>query len=313
MHVTASMGISLFPFNGDTPETLVKNADIAMFRAKAQGRDTVQVFSEEMSAALVERSWMEKGLHKAIEKNEYVLHYQPEIDLRTGRIVGAEALVRWQTPDRGLLLPMAFIPLAEETGAIVPMSEWILRTACAQAKAWQGEGYSPIRMSVNASARLFHQYDLSRTILDILRETGLGPGSLELEITESVAMSNLESTMKTLWKLHGFSIRVAMDDFGTGYSSLASLKKFPISLLKIDRAFIRELDRDPEDKAIVKAILAMARSLDIEVIAEGVERVEQLDLLKSFGCGLAQGFLFGKAIPAAEFTRLLGENWRIAV
>jgi len=313
MHVTASMGISLFPFNGDTPETLVKNADIAMFRAKAQGRDTVQVFSEEMSAAVVERARMEKGLRRAIEKNEYVLHYQPEIDLRTGRIVGAEALVRWQTPDRGLVLPIAFIPLAEETGAIVPMSEWILRTACAQAKAWQGEGYSPFRISVNVSARLFQQYDLSRTILDILRETGLGPGSLELEITESVAMSNLESTMKTLWKLHGVSIRVAMDDFGTGYSSLASLKKFPISLLKIDRAFIRELDRDPEDKAIVKAILAMARSLDIEVIAEGVERVEQLDLLKSFGCGLAQGFLFGKAVPAAEFTRQLGENRRIAV
>jgi len=208
---------------------------------------------------------------------------------------------------------MTFIPLAEETGAIVPMSEWILRTACAQAKAWQEEGYSPFRVSVNVSARLFQQYDLSRTILDILLDTGLGPESLELEITESVAMSNLESTLKTLWKLNGFSIRIAMDDFGTGYSSLAYLKKFPISLLKIDQAFIRDLDRSPEDQKIVKAILAMARSLDIAVIAEGVERVEQLDLLKSFGCDLAQGFLFSKAVPAAEFAILLGENRRIAV
>ena len=312
-HVTASLGMSLFPFNGDTPETLVKNADIAMFRAKAQGRDALQVFSEEMSAAVEERARMEKGLRRANEKNEFLVYYQPEIDLRSGRIVGAEALVRWQTPDRGLVSPGTFIPLAEETGAIVPMSEWVLRMACAQAKTWQGQGYSPFRISVNVSARLFQQYDLSRTILDILGETGLGPESLELEITESVAMSNLESSLETLWKLNGFSIRVAMDDFGTGYSSLAYLKKFPINLLKIDRAFIKEMDRNPEDQTIVKAILAMAKTLNIEVIAEGVERVEQLDLLKSFGCGLAQGFFFSKPVPAAEFNRLLAENRRMTV
>ena len=311
MQVTASMGISLFPFNGDVPETLVKNADIAMFRAKAQGRDAVQVFSDDMSAAVEERARIEKGLRRAIEKNEFVIHYQPEIDLGTGRIVGAEALVRWRTPDRGLVLPMTFIPLAEETGAIVPISEWVLRTACAQAKAWQK--YSPFRMSVNVSARLFQHYDLSRTILDILADTGLGPESLELEITESVAMVNLESTVNTLWKLSGLSVRVAMDDFGIGYSSLAYLKKFPINLLKIDRVFIRELERSPEDQTIVKTILAMARSLEIEAIAEGVERVEQLDLLKSFGCGLAQGFLFSEAVPAEAFTRLLLENRKMAV
>jgi diguanylate cyclase (GGDEF)-like protein/PAS domain S-box-containing protein len=311
--VTASLGISLFPFNGETPETLVKNADIAMFRAKAQGRNALQVFSEEMSAAVEERVRMEKGLHRANEKNEFLVYYQPEIDLRTGRIVGAEALVRWQTPDRGLVSPMTFIPLAEETGAIVPMSEWVIRTACAQAKAWQGQGHSPFRISVNVSARLFQQYDLAKAILDILGETGLEPESLELEITESVAMSNLESTLETLWKLNGFSIRVAMDDFGTGYSSLAYLKKFPIHLLKIDRAFIKEMDRNPEDQTIVKAILAMAHTLNIEVIAEGVERVEQLDLLKSFGCDLAQGFLFSKAVPAAEFDQLLVENRRMLV
>jgi len=312
-HVTASMGISLFPINGDTPETLVKNADIAMFRAKAKGRDTLQVFSEEMSAAVVERARMEKGLRRAIDNNEFLVHYQPEIDLRTGRIVGAEALMRWQTPDQALVSPVTFIPLAEETGAIVPMSEWVLRTACAQAKAWQGQGHSPFRISVNVSPRLFQKYDLAKAVLDILRETGLGPESLELEITESVAMSNLESSLETLWKLSGFSIRIAMDDFGTGYSSLAYLKKFPIHLLKIDRAFIKEMDRNSEDQTIVKAILAMAHALNIEVIAEGVERVEQLDLLKSFGCVLAQGFLFGKPVPAAEFNRLLAENRRMTV
>jgi diguanylate cyclase (GGDEF)-like protein len=313
MHVTASLGISLFPFNGDTQETLLKNADIAMFRAKAQGRDTLQVFSEEMSAALEERTRMEKGLRRAIEKNEFVVHYQPEIDLRTGRIVGAEALVRWQTPDRGMVSPMKFIPLAEETGAIIPMSEWIIRTACAQAKEWQDQGYSPFRISVNVSARLFQQYDLARAILDILRDTDLEPDSLELEITESVAMQNLESTLETLWRLNGLSIRVAMDDFGTGYSSLAYLKKFPIQLLKIDRAFIKEMDRNPEDRTIVKAIIAMAQALDIEVIAEGVERVEQLDLLKAFGCDLAQGFHFSKPVASAEFVELLAKKRSFAV
>ena len=308
--VTASMGVSLFPFNGETPEALVKNADIAMFRAKAKGRDAIQVFSDEMSAQVEERARIEKGLRRAIEKDEFVVYYQPEIDLRTGKVVGAEALVRWQSPDRGLVSPMSFIPVAEETGAIVPMSEWVIRTACAQARAWQGQGHPDFRISVNVSARLFHQYDLAKAIHDILRETGLGPASLELEITESVAMANLESTLETLWKLNASSIRVAMDDFGTGYSSLAYLKKFPIQLLKIDRAFIKELDRTPGDQAIVKAIIAMASALEIEVIAEGVERVEQMELLNSFGCGLAQGFLFSKPVPAPEFAELLTRNWR---
>lgn len=313
MHVSASLGISLFPLTGDSPETLVRQADIAMFRAKALGRDTLQLFSEEMSEAVAERARMEKGLRRANEKNEFVVHYQPEIDLRTGRIVGAEALVRWQSPDRGLVPPMQFIPLAEETGAIVPMSEWVIRTSCAQAKAWQEGGYAPFRISVNVSARLFQQYDLTGAIMDILGRTGLGPDSLELEITESVAIQNIETTLDTLWKLDGFSIRVAMDDFGTGYSSLAYLKKFPIHLLKIDRAFIKDLDRNPEDQTIVKAILAMAHTLGIEVIAEGVERAEQMELLKGFGCGLAQGYYFSRPVPAAEFTELLSTNRRMVL
>jgi diguanylate cyclase (GGDEF)-like protein len=312
-HVTASLGISLYPANGGSPETLVKQADIAMFRAKALGGDAFLPFSEEMSAEVAARVRMEKGLRSACEKKEFVLHYQPEIDLRTGRIVGAEALVRWQTEDQGLVQPMQFIPLAEETGAIVPISEWVIETACAQAQAWHAQGYAPLRISLNASARLFHRYDLNATIRDTLRRTGLAAGSFELEITESVAMRNMESTVETLWKLNGACIRVAMDDFGTGYSSLAYLQRMPIHLLKIDMSFIRKMDRNPEDQAIVKTIIAMAHSLNIEVIAEGVERVEQMDLLKSFGCDLAQGFLFSRAVPAAEFIRLLAENRRMTV
>ena len=312
-HVTASLGISLFPSNGDTPEILVKHADIAMFRAKAMGRDSFLPFSEEMSTEVTERVQMEKGLRGACERKEFVVHYQPEIDLRTGQIVGAEALVRWQTPDRGLILPNTFIPLAEETGAIVPITEWIIETACAQAQAWHTQGYAPFRVSLNVAARLFQRYDLNATICDTLRRTGLSPESFELEITESVATRNMESTLETLWKLRQASVRVAMDDFGTGYSSLVYLQKMPIQLLKIDMSFIREMESNPQDRAIVKTIIAMAHTLNMEVMAEGVERVEQLDQLKSFGCDLAQGFLFSKAVPAEEFTRLLAENRRIVV
>lgn len=312
-HVTASLGISLYPANGGSPEILVKQADIAMFRAKALGGNTFMPFSEEMSAEVAERVRMENGLRSACEKKEFVLHYQPEVDLRTGRIVGAEALVRWRTGDRELVQPMQFIPLAEEIGVIVPISEWVIETACAQAAAWHTEGHAPFRISLNVSARLFHLYDLDATIRDILKRTGLAPGSFELEITESVAMRNMESTIETLRKMNGASIRVAMDDFGTGYSSLAYLQRMPIHLLKIDMSFIREMDRNPEDRTIVKTIIAMAHTLNIEVIAEGVERAEQMELLKSFGCDLAQGFLFSKAVPAEEFSRLLKENRRIAI
>jgi diguanylate cyclase (GGDEF)-like protein/PAS domain S-box-containing protein len=310
IRMTASMGLSLFPFNGDTPETLVKNADIAMFRAKAHGRDILRVFSEEMSAGMEKKIRMEKALWEAVENNRFVLHYQPEIDLQTGMTIGAEALVRWQDPDRGLVPPLDFIPLAEETGAIIPMTEWVIRTACVQAKAWHEEGHSPFRISVNMSARMFQQYDLTKTVLEILRGTGLGPEMLELEITESVAMQNLEATMETLWKLNGCSIRIAMDDFGTGYSSLAYLKKFPIHLLKIDRSFIKDLEQNPEDQTIVKAIIAMAHALNVDVIAEGVEREEQKELLKAFGCRFAQGFHFSRPLPAREFTSLLARTRR---
>jgi diguanylate cyclase (GGDEF)-like protein len=305
VNITASLGISMYPLDGDNPSDLVKNADIAMFRAKSDGRDSFQAFAEEMGVAMSERIRMEKGLRSACENGEFAVLYQPEVDLASGRIVAAEALVRWLPPDGGTILPEQFIPLAEETGMVVPMSEFVLRTACRQARDWMSRGFSPLRISVNLSPRLFQGYDLAGVVMGILAETGVGPESLELEITEATAMHKLEETVKTLWKLNGFSVRVAMDDFGTGYSSLACLRRFPIRLLKIDRTFIRDLERNAEDQAIVRAILAMAGALGIEVVAEGVERAEQRDLLKAFGCPLAQGYYFGRPMSAAEMTLLL--------
>ncbi len=305
VNVTASLGISMYPLDGDNSSDLVKNADIAMFRAKSDGRDSFQAFAEETGVEMTERGRMEKRLRSACENNEFVVHYLPEVDLDTGRIVAAEALVRWQPPGGELLLPAQFIPIAEETGAIVPISEFVLRTACLKAKEWKSRGIHPFRVSVNLSPRLFQKYDLASAVLGILEETAVGPESLQLEVTEATAMHNLEETLKTLWKLNAASVRVAMDDFGTGYSSIACLRKFPIRLLKIDRPFIRDLERNVEDRKIVKAILAMADALGIEVVAEGVERAEQCDLLRDLGCRLAQGFHFSRPVPAAEFTRLL--------
>lgn len=305
VNVTASLGISMYPVDGETPAVLVKNADIAMYRAKSDGRNTFQSFASEMGVEVTERARVEGELRTACENGEFVVHYQPEVDLGTGRIVGAEALVRWRTPGGELLLPPQFIALAEEIGTIIPMSEFVFRTACLQVKEWKSRGVSPFRVSVNVSAHLFRKYDLAGTIGRILEETGVGPDSLGLEITETTAMHNMEETLKTLRRLEGFSVRAAMDDFGTGYSSLACLRKFPIRLLKIDQAFIRDLERNAEDRTIVKAILAMAGALNIEVVAEGVERAGQAELLKGLGCRLAQGFHFGRPVPAAEFTALL--------
>ena len=308
LNITGALGLSVFPFNGDTVETLVKHADIAMSRGKARGKDAFQVFSEEMSVAIAKRIEMEKALRGASERKEFVVHYQPLIDLRTGRITGAEALVRWLRPGQALLMPMEFIPLAEETGAIVPMSEWVIDTACAQAKIWQSEGHSPFRVSVNVSGRLFQQYDLAKTIGRALRDTNLDAGSFEVEITETIAMENMENVLETLLDLNRLSAKVSMDDFGTGYSSLAYLRKFPIHLLKIDQAFIKDLIENPEDQAIVKTIIAMAHTLKMEVIAEGVETAGQLGFLKNQGCDMGQGYFFSKPVPAEDFGALLSRN-----
>lgn len=308
MSVTASMGFSMFPLNGDTAETLVKRADIAMFRAKAGGGDALRMYSEEMSAVVARRIEMARDLRDAAGRGEFVVHYLPEADLRTGRIVGAEALVRWMRPGEGIVHPLEFMPVAEEAGVIVPMTEVVIASACAMAKAWQSGGHSPFRVSVNISGRLFQQYDLAGTIARVLGETGLDPGSLEVEVSDVLAARNKTSARDRLWTLHRLGVRVAMDAFGTGGSSLAWLGRFPFRVLKIDRLFIKDIARKSEGRAIVEAIIAMAHAMDMEVIAEGVETADQLEFLKARGCDRALGFLFGKPLPAGEFTDLLARN-----
>lgn len=308
MTVTASIGVSMFPLTGDTAELLVKQADIAMFRAKARGGNALRMFSGEMSAVLDRRIEMARGLRDAAGRGEFVVHYQPEVDVRTGRIVGAEARVRWMRPGQGLVHPSEFLPIAEEAGAIIPMTEGIIGTACASARGWQSNGFAPIRVSVNVSARHFQQYNLAGMVARVLRETALDPGSLEIAIADVPAVRNMPFARDMLWALHRLGVRVAMDGFGTGGASLAWLGRFPFHLLKIDRLFIKDLARKPGDRSIVEAIIAMAHSMKIEVIAEGVETAEQLEFLKGRGCENALGSFFGSAIPATEFDVLLARN-----
>jgi EAL domain-containing protein (putative c-di-GMP-specific phosphodiesterase class I)/ActR/RegA family two-component response regulator len=283
----------------------MKNADAAMYKAKEQGRNTFQFYTEEMNAKSLARMNMEKYLRRAVERDELVLHYQPKVDLRTGRITGMEALVRWQSPELGLVSPGSFIPLAEETGLIEPIGEWVLRTACAQNKAWQDAGLPPLTVAVNLSARQFRLKEITATIGQILRETGLDPRYLELEITESLVMQNVDRVTATLKELRGMGIPVAMDDFGTGYSSLSYLKRFPFDTLKIDQSFVRDITSDPDSAAIAKTVIAMAHSLHLKVVAEGVETEGQLQYLRSHACDEMQGYYFSRPVPAAEFGEML--------
>ncbi len=309
VHVTASLGISLYPFDGDAEKILV-NADAAMYRAKELGRNNCQLYVEVMDTKPLRRLTLENGLHQALEREEFVVHYQPQADIRTGEIVGVEALVRWQHPDKGLVLPQEFIPWAEDAGLIVPLGEWVLRTACTQAKAWQDGGLPPLRVAVNLSARQFQHSDLLEMVASVFAETGLEPNYLELEITESIAMQNGELTINVLRGLRDLGIRIGIDDFGTGYSSLSNLKNFPIDTLKIDQSFVRDLTTDPNDAAIATTVIAMAHSLNLKVIAEGVETPEQLDFLKERGCHEVQGYLISKALPASALKKLLKEKAR---
>jgi len=304
--VTACAGVTLcLPEYGDDPSVLLKQADTALIRARALGRDTLQMFSREMSESISRRLEMEAGLRTAVRLRQFVVYYQPVVDLRTGRIVGAEALVRWMHPEKGLVPPLAFIPLAEETGVIVDISEQVAEAACRQARAWQAEGFAPFRVAVNVSGRLFQGGDIHAMISRILRESGLDPASLELEITESTFMCDFDRTLEILEMFHAMEVRVAIDDFGTGYSSLARLKRYPIHQLKIDRSFVREMTVNPDDRAIVEAIVGMARTMRMEVLAEGVENAGQLECLRALGCEKAQGYHFGRPIPAEEFRELL--------
>jgi diguanylate cyclase (GGDEF)-like protein len=299
---TTSIGISLFPNDGMDKNALITNADLAMYRAKEEGRNHFQFYTYGMNATTVEKLTLENDLRRAIERDELLLHFQPQIRLPDRRIVGVEALVRWQHPELGLIPPARFIPIAEETGLIVPIGQWVLRQSCAQAKAWLDSGLPPVVVSVNMSSRQFHQEDMLATVTDALEESGLSADQLALEITESSLMLKPDDAVATLCLLHNMGVGIAIDDFGTGYSSLGHLKRFPLQSLKIDRSFINEVTENPEDAAIVRAILAMAHSLKLKVVAEGVELEKQLEFLDDAGCDEIQGFFISKPVLADEIA-----------
>lgn len=307
-HVTVSIGISVFPADGSDAQTLLKAADLAMYRAKDTGRDSYLFYSPDMNVHTVERLELESDLRHALERQEFLLHYQPKVEVATGLITGIEALLRWNHPRRGLMSPMEFIPLAEETGLIVPIGEWVLATACAQTKAWQDQGLSKLGVAVNLSARQFADPMLLPKLTNIIRHSGLEPSSLELEITESLVMSHGEGAVAVLQKLKSSGVRIAIDDFGTGYSSLAYLKRFPIDTIKVDRSFIRDIPSDSGDKQITRAIIAMAHSLGLRVVAEGVETAGQLKFLRSQRCDTVQGYYLHRPLPEAEVAAILKLN-----
>jgi diguanylate cyclase (GGDEF)-like protein/PAS domain S-box-containing protein len=304
--ISASIGISCYPQDGKDIEVLFKNADTAMYRAKTEGRNNYQFFSVEMNARMLENLLMSNGLRRALERGEFLLHFQPRLDLVTGRVSGAEALIRWANPEMGLVPPGRFIPLAEESGLIEPIGEWVLKAACRQMRAWLDAGLPMERIAVNLSARQFRHPDLTRRVAAILRETGLPARHLELEVTESMVMHDPEKTTALLAGIKAMGIAIAIDDFGTGYSSLSYLKRFPIDFLKIDQSFVRGVPDDADDAAIVRAIVAMAKSLKLRVIAEGVETPEQRAFLEAQGCEEGQGYLFSRPVPAADFEALIG-------
>ena len=303
LHVTPSIGISIYPDDGDSAPMLLRNADTAMYHAKDRGRNNFQFFTEQMNRAVQERMSLENDLRDGLEKGEFELYYQPQVHGIDGHVSGVEALIRWHHPTRGLVMPEAFIPVAEETGLIVPIGEWVLNEACRQARLWHDAGHVDLTMCVNLSARQFQSDDLSSHIEGALSASGLPPHKLELELTESTLMVNPGNAIELLHRLAGLGIRMAIDDFGTGYSSLAYLKLFPMHRLKIDRSFVRDLTFDANDAAIVEAVIAMAASLRLDVIAEGVETEEQLSYLLAHGCEQIQGYIFSRPMPAGEVER----------
>lgn len=297
----ASIGIAIFPGDGQDVDTLLRNADTAMYAAKEGGRNTYRYFSEEMNARAMEKLQLATDLRRAMDKDEFFLTYQPQLNLETGKITGVEALLRWQHPEDGLIPPGRFIPLAEETGVILPLGEWVLRTACSQAMEWRAAGRPPMRISVNVSGKQFRQPDFIETVERVLQETGFDPRWLELELTESVIMEDVQSAIITLTDLKIRNINLAIDDFGTGYSSLIYLKHFPIDRIKIAQEFVRDIPSDPDDAAIVEAIIAMARTLNLSVIAEGVEKQEQLQMLRWHRCTEMQGYYFARPMEVKDF------------
>jgi len=308
LSVTACLGISIYPSDGSDAVELIKKAETAMRNVKENGPNDFSFFIDDMNRRAQEQQSIESGIRLALERNEFVLHYQPKFDLNSGNVVGAEALIRWFKPQQGWVYPSDFISIAEDSGLIVPLSKWVLSEACRQAAAWQAQGLPAICISVNVSAIDFRQHDFVEGITQILRESGLDPTLLELEITESVLMQSVDTTVMTLKAIKALGVRLAIDDFGTGYSSLSYLRRFPIDVLKIDQSFVRGLSTDSNDAALVSAIISLGKSLNLDIIAEGVETLEQLDFLRAHHCEEGQGYFFSKAIPAQDFARLLADS-----
>ena len=308
LHVAVSIGIATYPADGDEPETLVKNADFAMYSAKKEGGSKYRFFTSEMNTRAVERQSLENNLRHVLERHELELHYQPQFDLQSGAVVGAEALIRWHHPKRGFVSPTEFLPVAEECGFIVPIGQWVLQHACTQARAWQNAGLRPIRIAVNMSAAELRAKDVVANIGVILAETNLDPRYLEIELTETFLLQHPDSTALVLQALKRMGIRIALDDFGTGYSSLSYLKRFPIDTLKIDQSFIRDIVTDADDASIVSAVIRLGRDLDMGVIAEGVETRNQLDFLRKRRCPEGQGYYFSRPVVGEKFAELLSND-----
>jgi predicted signal transduction protein with EAL and GGDEF domain len=304
-HTTASIGIAIYPSDGTDTQALTKNADVAMYLAKEDGKNGFRFFSRDDKVQSIERLTLETALRRALERNQFSLHYQPKVDMLTGQITGVEALLRWEHPNFGMVSPMQFIPLAEETGLIVPIGRWVLREACAQNMAWQRRGLRPVSMAVNLSPRQFADPHLLQDVDEALVASGMSPVLLQLEVTESMVMRNVSRAIRVLDAIQSRGIRIAIDDFGTGHSSMSLMKQFPIDTIKIDRSFVRDLANDPEDQAIAQAIISMGKALGMTVVAEGVETVEQQTFLRDHGCDEMQGFIFSKPVPVRELAELL--------
>lgn len=304
IHTAASIGVTIYPFDDHNAEDILKNADMAMYKAKREGRGRYQFYIAELNKIIQQRTAIERDLRTALAKDQLRLHYQPQLDLSTGQVVGVEALLRWQHPERGDISPVEFIPVAESTGLIMPIGEWVLRTACQQARAWQDAGLRPVRVAINLSAVQFRHKNLHETITQALADSHLDPCWLEVELTESLIMKDVRTTIETLQNLHELGVQISIDDFGTGYSSLSYLTRFPISKIKLDKSFVRDVDKK-DGAAIAHTVITLGHSLNMKVMAEGVETVEQLRFLREHGCNEVQGYYFGRPMPASAIERML--------